>query len=417
MGVNTRPRKELLREALRHVGSHSVLHSVLLAREQRGGELLNEEDWEGFRQDCRDDGQREDFFSRSLDNDTESDASPQGESIQTMNPGGDCGSRREDVLPRGQDHNADRHTFPEGVNVQRDTPGNGFESLREDVLPRGQDGDTERIAFPESKSVRRVVGPGSDCGSRREGAELSGSDLCIDEHCSRETELGPQACVVEVAMYRTDRKDRNQVILVLSSQCLTDLRDAIECQSDDFRNDVEGETATGRGSGMFFIEGVLYDDLRDESNIRYSTKILEFLKVELDRDGPSIRSPSLPTVQRMESTKMSDLRRVRLGSAQLYLHAGDCEHLLVIQDVRGLSMRLGDPLRARLYPYTSWRARKRRRHCAACQRRLAERVCFGDVQALDHPTFFCEDCFVQFHYRPNGTLRYADFQVFPYHHE
>ena len=55
-----------------------------------------------------------------------------------------------------------------------------------------------------------------------------------------------------------------QEFLVLGSQRLTELRDKIFCQSDEMR------VSSNANSGYFFIEGVFYDDLRQQGAIEYS---------------------------------------------------------------------------------------------------------------------------------------------------
>lgn len=75
-------------------------------------------------------------------------------------------------------------------------------------------------------------------------------------------------------------------------------------------------------SGFFFIENIFYSDVRRPENIDYSQAI----KHEV---AAAAQCPTL----KMEETLFSDLR-IRLGAQYLYQHQGNCEHILVVNDVR-----------------------------------------------------------------------------------
>ena len=108
---------------------------------------------------------------------------------------------------------------------------------------------------------------------------------------------------------------------VLSSQCLTVLKDSIIC-IEDFAEEVLskiGKTSEPNRpkSGYFLIEKCFYNDLREEKSLDLSEPVMTWLK-----ERPSFGNYS---AFRMEMTRFIDLK-IRIGFPYLYVHAGSLNY-------------------------------------------------------------------------------------------
>ncbi|KFO30456.1 snRNA-activating protein complex subunit 3 [Fukomys damarensis] len=126
-----------------------------------------------------------------------------------------------------------------------------------------------------------------------------------------------------------------QTVLVLGSQKLTELRDAICCVSD---LQIGGEFSSTPDqapehvskdlykSAFFYFEGTFYNDKRYPECRDLSRTIVEWSEAH-DRGYGKFQTA------RMEDFTFNDLN-IKLGFPYLYCHQGDCEHVVVITDIR-----------------------------------------------------------------------------------
>lgn len=119
---------------------------------------------------------------------------------------------------------------------------------------------------------------------------------------------------------------------------------------------------------------------------------------------------------------------VRLNKPYLFLHQGDCEHVVIFTDVR--LAHAADPQDTRLgwvmvygvwgdttasprspehhsnYPRkVFWPANANKQMCRVCRMRVATVQTKNDPFAPSDPCHFCEGCFVPLHYKPDGQKR------------
>jgi hypothetical protein len=182
-----------------------------------------------------------------------------------------------------------------------------------------------------------------------------------------------------------------------------------------------GEGARGRAPVYACVGGVLYADTRAAPDA-------EFAREKLAAFAPPGRAGQL----RVESAERTPLRALALapGRLELFVHAGDCEHLLVCTGLR----RAAAPERARgrrAFPLVVARVRPLTRRCDACDRVTAKWVTYNDPMAARAPGLFCSDCYDKAHYKPveqgyeqvfPDALWSADdlrdnFECFRYHHD
>ncbi|ESO10957.1 hypothetical protein HELRODRAFT_137173, partial [Helobdella robusta] len=121
----------------------------------------------------------------------------------------------------------------------------------------------------------------------------------------------------------------------LGSNYLTQLRDKIYCSSDlvvneDYKFDPDAPISTTTKdiykSGFLFIEGTFYNDFRHEGSIDYSLSMKEWAE-----ERPEIVGPF--KYESMDGVKFLDLT-IRIGQPYLYMHQGNCEHLIIFTDLR-----------------------------------------------------------------------------------
>ncbi|XP_077004254.1 snRNA-activating protein complex subunit 3 isoform X2 [Tamandua tetradactyla] len=126
-----------------------------------------------------------------------------------------------------------------------------------------------------------------------------------------------------------------QTVLVLGSQKLTELRDSICCVSDlqiggEFSNTPdqapEHISKDLYKSAFFYFEGTFYNDTRYPECRDLSRTIIEWSESH-DRGYGKFQTA------KMEDFTFNDLC-IKLGFPYLYCHQGDCEHVVVITDIR-----------------------------------------------------------------------------------
>uniref|UniRef100_T1IMF6 snRNA-activating protein complex subunit 3 n=1 Tax=Strigamia maritima TaxID=126957 RepID=T1IMF6_STRMM len=193
-----------------------------------------------------------------------------------------------------------------------------------------------------------------------------------------------------------------QQFKVLGSQKLTVLRDKFICLGDnsilkdcsdhpDLKLDNKAKDVFT--SGLFYINGTLYNDMRNAQSRDNSRAIIEWANEYTDMEIGPFES------RLMEETRFLDLK-LRLGYPYLYQHLGDCEHLMVFQDVR--LMNCEDCQDVARYPIVSGVSCRHRVICMVCRHLTAKWVTTGNRRLNADPFFFCDSCFRAFNYDKNG---------------
>ncbi|XP_013406021.1 snRNA-activating protein complex subunit 3 isoform X2 [Lingula anatina] len=204
----------------------------------------------------------------------------------------------------------------------------------------------------------------------------------------------------------------DQEFQVIGSNTLTDLRDKYSCVADfsvpgEFSEDPDmpqdNRAKDLFKSGFFFIEGTFYNDMRYDDCRDYSKVIIDWAKEKERGLGPY-------TSAKMETTRFVDLK-LRLGQPYVYLHQGECEHLVVFSDLR--LHGADDPQDAKAYPLLVHKSKPRRQLCIACQTMTARWIVHGSPLAPEDPSHFCDVCFKMLHYDKNKK-KLVEFKAFPF---
>ncbi|XP_023817932.1 snRNA-activating protein complex subunit 3 [Oryzias latipes] len=202
----------------------------------------------------------------------------------------------------------------------------------------------------------------------------------------------------------------HMTLLMTGSHNLTELRDAICCISD---LQVCGEFSRTPDmapdflckdhfkSAFFFFEGVFYNDMRFPECQDISITTINWAK-----------SHNFPpfTQAKMEDTLLQDLK-LKVGFPYLYCHQGDCEHLVIITDVR--LVHKYDCLDKKLYPMLTHKHKVLTQKCAVCHLFIARWYTTSDQFAPSDPCLFCDKCFRMLHYDADGN-KLGEFSAYPY---
>ncbi|XP_061354857.1 snRNA-activating protein complex subunit isoform X2 [Gastrolobium bilobum] len=238
--------------------------------------------------------------------------------------------------------------------------------------------------------------------------------------------------VLSVEVYHNVRKAvKTQEFLVLGGQTLTALRDKIYCSMDQAME----KAGQHNPSGYFLIEDVFYTDLRDPSAIDLTSPILDWLRNskeeaqkkweyivtgELQQKQKAIigEAPDESRLPRFTSIQMHKIRfcdlKFRLGAGYLYCHQGDCNHTLVIRDMRLIHPE--DVQNQIVYPIITFQLKLRFQKCSVCKIFRATKVTVDDKWTPENPCYFCDECFSLLHLTEDGSPLYQ-YLEYDYNHD
>ncbi|KAF0707631.1 hypothetical protein AaE_013521, partial [Aphanomyces astaci] len=134
-------------------------------------------------------------------------------------------------------------------------------------------------------------------------------------------------------MHSSLASKKSQFLLVLGSTPLTALADAIYCRDYEYLKEF------GLHSKMMYMAGQFFVDKRQPHHVDYSNDVRQWLQkfpaLQLDYPGYDTTSMS------MERATLSALA-LQLDTPYLFLHLGQCEHIMFIRNIR-LLHTMDDP--------------------------------------------------------------------------
>ncbi|KAJ1801179.1 hypothetical protein LPJ59_000503 [Coemansia sp. RSA 2399] len=227
------------------------------------------------------------------------------------------------------------------------------------------------------------------------------------------TPVADDEVLLSVCFYNTrSATSKMEEYLVLGSQNLTVLRDSFYCISDflfSHRDEqIENTKDKKVSSSYFFIEKTFYNDMRSPTATDYSRVIMEWA-------NDPVRQTKNPKLQGLQSRLMDGARfldlSIRLKQPYLFVHQGDCEHVMMVTDMRLLGPK--DDQIVENYPKQIFRTRHMRHKCRMCSAYPAQYVTKNDFHSGMSPCYFCEKCYTPFHFDDEGK-RLLEHDVFPY---
>lgn len=207
--------------------------------------------------------------------------------------------------------------------------------------------------------------------------------------------------VLTIAMLHPKRAMKDRVFHVLASSTIESTLDRFRCVTDDMPD------LAGNQSGYICIESVLYT--RTGANtVDYTEPIMQFLE-----ENERYTHEGLAGLRRASAaeTRWEDVS-LRLGKAYVFMHQGDCGHLVVVLDMHLHTHRDRDE--CEWYPMLVFEAKVRARRCSICDVRPGNYATYGDRLAPTEPCVFCHECYDQLHKLPDGSPAYENFRVFSY---
>ncbi|KAJ6500059.1 snRNA-activating protein of 50kDa MW C terminal-domain-containing protein [Mycena vitilis] len=188
--------------------------------------------------------------------------------------------------------------------------------------------------------------------------------------------------------WRQTHVSRSSSHVVLSSQTLGDLFDMIPCTSNEINEEIlDDGRVTGyrddlptRPGFVICIEGLAYGD--GESEFDYADKLIQHLQT-IPKESPGITKA--PTS--MHDTSLSSLS-LRVGEPYWLLHHGNCEHFIVIDQIR--LQHPSDPPSG--YPVTTQITPPLLDVCRACAKVPAVWSIVNDERLGDTPCPMCGPC-------------------------
>lgn len=186
-----------------------------------------------------------------------------------------------------------------------------------------------------------------------------------------------------------------QEFICLGQNYLTELRDKINCVCKDVNffdisdNPLEPQPKKKSDSNFLFITDTFYNDYRNPNNIDYSEHFMKWSENCSDLKGTKFKEAD------MSATKFIDLS-VYLGFPQLYLHHGNCEHLVVFSHIALLDSTFS--LRKSDYPFLRSSRIKYNNICIICNNEEFAFMVLDSDAHVQNPTNLCKKCFMSYHY-------------------
>lgn len=212
---------------------------------------------------------------------------------------------------------------------------------------------------------------------------------------------------------------RKQIIHILSTQTLADLRDVMNCVADRIpqtSNDrwIDGKWEAG---SVIMIENVLFGDRRKISGstdkLDYGLLLHQLAPSVIQLPSESVTTTCLsndPKIAQVSQLGMEDVQfmqlTVRIGEPYWLMHQGNCEHLFTIDEIRAIHHSDPKPSAgSNPYPITTFLSRLRSRNCKICERDPASLAILDDELVPESPCHTCLTCFKLLHGHKEGVFR------------
>ncbi|GMR53793.1 hypothetical protein PMAYCL1PPCAC_23988, partial [Pristionchus mayeri] len=198
---------------------------------------------------------------------------------------------------------------------------------------------------------------------------------------------------------------------LLGSSTLLDVKNSFQCPSDvSFAEDMsmipphpQYLAKVRFPNSYFFIHDTFYvdDSLPGTVLMDLSETVRDWAKKKEFIGEMKVAS--------MSKTRLVDIR-ARLGMPYLFVHQGQCEHLICFTDLK--LWESGD-LPHSYYPIKMQEKNFRRVCCCGCKMNTAEWVVIDSDRLPFTPAFICHTCYEEFNFTKDGH-KIGDFKAVPY---
>lgn len=200
-------------------------------------------------------------------------------------------------------------------------------------------------------------------------------------------------------------------IIILGSQPLTALRDAIQCVNDmgyqientdvqEITTDADPQVKKHFPSGFIYIDGVFYNDMRQPNAVDYSEVIRTWAEDQ--------KEISALTTADMHKTLISDLKP-RFNYPYVYQHRGECEHAIVFKSAHLITN--SERTNRLEYPYIGKLHTNLSHNCSICATNTATRFIVESERLPLGVTYFCQACYLSYNFIDGERI--GIFQAYP----
>ncbi|KAH0488673.1 MAG: hypothetical protein KVP17_004930 [Porospora cf. gigantea B] len=179
--------------------------------------------------------------------------------------------------------------------------------------------------------------------------------------------------LLRITMHMRKGRMPLRTVIGLGSQTLAELKDLLYCDEDVNQSGFKG--------ACMWIGNDFFSDMR-YTNVCYSTPIVEWRMRASHQCGP-IRS--------MHEVMLKDIAWP-IRTTVAYLHQGDCEHRLTLDNMELFNPQTHAPYR-KSYPLRVWQPAVKLEYCGACRAKLAAMLVFQTTLVKDNPCKLCNECF------------------------
>ncbi|ANQ09483.1 Uncharacterized protein PCOAH_00045060 [Plasmodium coatneyi] len=185
--------------------------------------------------------------------------------------------------------------------------------------------------------------------------------------------------IISVSFYHPIRGIKIAEYEILSWQTLADLTDVFFCfdSSNYGLPQFEGS--------LYYIDGVLYPDLRSPNALDYSTCILDFYKKK--KENNFIRPP----YRVLQHKAIMGEMQIPLYQKCCFLHQGNCEHRIIFNNIRQYNS-LRDKEFAK-YPLRTFKPNIAKKFCLCCHKNFAQKIVLDCYLFKENPSYICNCCF------------------------
>ncbi|KAH0486521.1 MAG: uncharacterized protein KVP18_003833 [Porospora cf. gigantea A] len=179
--------------------------------------------------------------------------------------------------------------------------------------------------------------------------------------------------LLRITMHMRKGRMPLRTVVGLGSQTLAELKDLLYCDEDVNQSRFKG--------ACMWIGNDFFSDMR-HTDVCYSTPIVDWRLRASHQCGP---------VRSMHEVKLKDVAWP-IRTTVAYLHQGDCEHRLTLDNMELFNRETHAPYR-KSYPLRVWQPAVKLEYCGACRAKLAVMLVFQTTLVKENPFKLCNECF------------------------
>ncbi|CRH01316.1 conserved Plasmodium protein, unknown function [Plasmodium relictum] len=188
--------------------------------------------------------------------------------------------------------------------------------------------------------------------------------------------------IISVSFYHPIRGIKIAEYEILSNQTLANLTDVFFCF------DSSNYGLPKFDGSVYFIDGILYPDLRNKNALDYSKSILDFYMKK--KETNFIRYPYKIN---QDKAVISEIK-IPLFQKCCFLHQGNCEHRIVFNNIRQYNTFRDKDFSK--YPLRIFKPNISTKYCICCHKNVAEKIVLDCYLLKENPSYTCNSCFSLF---------------------